>query len=191
MAKKPIKEKTLTISEKRVIIAKDALAQLKLGAYKPLSDNGYTPDLDNIDFESIAESCTLLTGKKAKDVELKSYLDKIVNKKKPCTVCAKGSLFISSVRKFNNFSLQDASDANNEISHQADTVTQKLFGKANADLIEKYFEGWTRNWHNNLTQEESDRIESWKIKYPEDDQRLEAILKNIIKNNGTFKPKQI
>jgi len=191
MAKKPTKKETLTISEKRVIIAKDALAQLKLGAYKARSDNGYTPDLDDIDFESVAEACTIFTGKEAKDVELKSYLDKIVNKNKPCQVCAKGSLFISSVRRFNNFSLQDASRANCRISNTANTVTQKLFGRANADLIERCFEGWGRSMNNNITQEESGSIESWKIKYPEDDQRLEAILKNIIKNNGTFKPKQI
>lgn len=189
MVKKKTKKKPtrILIQNKRVAIAKDALLQLKAGIYHPKAGNGYVPALDDVDFESIANGCEILTGESAEKVELKSYLDKLVNNKKPCEVCAKGALFLSSIRKFNNFSIQDAADNNGDISYKASEIAEDIFGVNNAKLIEAYFEsdsGYLPVW----SEQEVVKINQFEVKYPNSVERLEVILKNIIKNKGTFKP---
>ena len=186
MVKKKTKKKPtrILIQDKRVAIAKDALLQLKAGIYTPETRNGYVPILDDVDFEGIANSCEILVGKPAEKVGLKSYLDKLVNKKKPCEVCAKGALFLSSIRKFNNFSIQDAADHNGSISYWASKIAEFIFGVNNAKLIEAYFECYLPV----CSEQEMVKIDKFGAKYPNSVERLEVILKNIIKNKGTFKP---
>ena len=189
MTKKKTKKKPtrILIQDKRVAIAKDALLQLKAGIYDPKFGNGYVPTLDDVDFEGIANGCEILVGESAEKVELKSYLDKLVNKKKPCEVCAKGALFLSSVRKFNNFSIQDAADHNGDISYWASNIAEDIFGVNNAKLIEAYFEG-ASSYLPVWLEQEMVKIDKFGAKYPNSVERLEVILKNIIKNKGTFKP---
>ncbi len=181
MAKKANKkEKALTkIEQKRVDIAKDALSQVKAEKYTVLSSNGYVESgkLEDI-INKALDSCELFTGKKAEDVELKTYIDTAI-KIAPCEVCAKGALFLSSIRKFNNFSLAEARDSG--LNESASYKIQEIFGEENADRIEEYFEKNDPTYGENYENQ-------WSDKYPDDKDRLIAILKNVIANKGTFIP---
>jgi len=178
VAKKAKKEQKLTaIQANRVAIAKDALAQLKIKAYDAVSSNGYVCLYDENSLSAAAESCELFTGKTADKTEFNKFMDNFISPSKPCTICAKGAIFLSAVKKFNNFSLQRAVDE--DLNDIASSEVQKIFGMQNADKIEEYFE---------CQDEYNDEGDKWSDKYDDDNERLEAILKNIIANKGDFIP---
>src|SRR5690348_6793252 len=130
------KTKLTPIQKKRITILKDALAQVQLGIYNVEASTGYVDRMGHLDLDgkikAVAEAAELFTGKSAKDIELRSFIDNLISKKKPCQVCAKGAIFLSSIRKFNNYSLQDA--VNCDLDSAASDEVIKLFGKENADL---------------------------------------------------------
>jgi len=164
------KAKPLTAEQKKiVIILSDALAQLKVEAYNANPGSYISIDLD----EAIG-------GIKNSDnnKELKAFLPKLVTSSKPCNVCAKGAIFLSGVRKYNNFTIGDAKECS--LDDVAGNKARDLVGYENADLMEQYFEGWDDDG--------TGQADEWEEKYPDPTDRLIAILKNAIKNKGTFTP---
>ena len=181
--------KPLTALEaKRVAVAKDAIAQLKIEAYDAQSSNGfvYLDGASEDELSSLVEVSQLVEGKPAHEVELKKYITKLVSNKRPCTVCAKGALFLSSIRKYNNCSISDAVNLDKNASEKM----RQFYGKANADLIEAYFE---RNDPNSIDVHiDNPRYGmSWSDGYDNDTERLVLILENVAKNRGIFKPNQL
>jgi len=170
-----------------VTVLKDAIAQIKAKKYLVQSATGYidksTDALYNLD--KAVNSCKIFTGKEANELEFNKYFDNIITKDNPCQVCAKGAMFLSTIRKFNNFTLQDATTKDlNELAGDKNG-TYKIFGEENADKMEEYFE---RN-DSELEDENGEGIDKqWSDDYCKDDNRLIAIFKNAIKNRGTFKP---
>lgn len=94
----------------------------------------------------------------------------------PCKVCARGCLFIAKAVRYDNVlasQLQQAAYNDGPLSEH--------FDADQLNLIEYVYEGWDTQFIY------SDDI-NWMTKYPSNTIRLIAILKNIIKNKGTFKP---
>jgi hypothetical protein len=173
--------KLTKLQAKRVAILKDAIAQTKLGAYRVKSGTGYVDQGDygsdlGGKIDSMRDTAKLFTGVSAKKLELNKYLDRLINEDNPCQVCAKGALLISSIRKFNNFSLEDASHC--DLDGSASDKAREMFGKENADLMEEYFEHGHDDDGNNFWYNLSD------------DERVIRIFKNAIRNKGIFKPEQ-
>lgn len=146
---------SLSPSAQRVAIAKDALAQLNASTYR-----------------AAHTYCDLKKTVPA-DVPLHESLRSIPR----CYVCARGALFLSAVRKSNNFT------PDYDTSHISDDefapVEDRFFTRKQCDLIEAVYEGFP-----NMTPSGSDFHDH----YSNDNERLAAILRNIIKNNGTFIP---
>jgi hypothetical protein len=164
-------------AEMRVTIAKDALQQLKAEKIIAVSGSYYGTELiDELDKMVVKDD----DNKKYK-VQAQPFLKKRVN---PCRVCAKGALFLSAVRKYNKATLDD-------VMCEDLRVADKIFGSRQFDQIEAAFEQWetTKNRFG-LAADGVDSITAcaFGMKYEDERERLEAILKNIIKNNGTFKP---
>jgi len=86
-----------------------------------------------------------------------------------CRVCARGAAAISCIRKFNNCTVGDFIEKNWE------SESIKIFGTKNLCNMERAFEGWAKEG------------ELFKESYQDEDKRMIAIFKNVIKNNGTFK----
>jgi len=192
MATKTLKKaKKLTKSQMRVAVAKDALKQVQLENVVVLSGNGYVVN-DELDNQICSINHDLeAQGKDTDKVELREHLDGILGKVSKCEVCAKGALFLSAIRKFNNFSLNRGSSKS--IDGEASNETRKIFGKKNADLIEAYFEQSSPR-KPFIVKDESDTSTEyyrWEDGYPNDKERLILILKNVIANKGTFKPKKL
>jgi len=193
------KKKLTAIQEKRVTVLKDAIAQIKAEKYAVKAHTGYVGraginPFNNYDLVAAADSCELLLGKKAEDVELNKFLDRIITPKSPCQVCAKGAMLISSIRKFNNFSLQDFVDTDLDDLASEDG-TYDIFGQENADKMEEYFEqndpllnekGEEYDPYND--NHSSCDFKQWTDDYPDSEDRLIAIFQNAIRNKGTFKP---
>ena len=108
----------------------------------------------------------------------------VINKLEKCEACALGNMMLSHVRVFDKISLE-------EIDGERDSITDTLgnyFEKNQLDLIEVAFEGEMCGWYIYPTEEFDKAVENFTQKYSDVKKRLRAIMINIVRNDGTFKP---
>jgi hypothetical protein len=118
-----------TKSERRIEIINDAVAQLLAQVYRTGS-YGYLKLPDAIREEQ---------EEHPSDQAQPLLCDKI-SKDDYCGVCAKGSLFLSTIRKENDLKLENLEDNHRMVM---DRLTQdELFNRENLNLVEAYYEGW-------------------------------------------------
>ncbi len=96
-----------------------------------------------------------------------------------CQVCARGALFCSAVRKFDNCKTSFSRGYSPHDNGEFDKTESRFFSRKQIDLIEKYFEGWCR---------ESTKSYLFKEIHPDNAKRMKLIMRNIIDNDGTFVP---
>jgi hypothetical protein len=158
--------KKLTKSQMRVAIAKDALAQLRAEKYVA-TKNVYIDDTLLHDLYAIS--------KQEGDVSAHPFLNNL----KSCKVCAKGAIYLSTVRNFNDVTLVGFNDS-------CVDKANSIFGEKNLFRIESAFERWKKE--DKKGRETNSKLNNFINKYPDKDVRLEKILLNIIRNKGVFKP---
>lgn len=163
-----------TKAEKRVEIAKDVIAQLKAEKFNAKTGTyvGLDEDID---------------GTKELQTELK--------KVKQCTVCALGALFLSDVRKNDackgvDVDLGSGNDVDGFASRYIDEHRMrdrlgKLFSRKQMALIECAFE-LGMDPQGLLKDDEYERAARFGEKFDTSRDRLVGIMRNIIKNEGTF-----
>jgi hypothetical protein len=181
--------KKATKAEKRVMIAKDVLAQIKANRY--IAESGTWVDANwNIRNE--------IDGTESVQ---KLFADRTIE---TCNVCALGSLFMSCTNLNNNTCVSDINYGGEgteigERIEEGDTLSNglnKIFSKKQLQLIEVYFEkgdGWfgEDGYTGNYIGEDSRHVEYFNDAYPDDDERLVEIMKNIVANDGTFVPSKL
>lgn len=190
-----VKAKKLTKAEMRVAVCKDVLARIrakkigvKHGRYLQLKGGQMLAELmgDN-------KSCDLQ--------ELVPVMK--------CNVCAKGALFLSAVDKYDDCELRRENSAiygdsitvnnihsyNNSIEYDAMQPTlNKLFSEAQLTMIEEAFEAKRPNYvyvnylDGAVPPPNVKAAYEWGLKQPRGEARMVAIMKNVIKNGGEFKP---
>jgi hypothetical protein len=169
--------KKLSRPQKRVAIAKDALKWLNNGIYS--AQEGV--------YCAVRRTGTYY----AEGNEQVNVL--IANENVNCQVCAKGALLMSHIMFTNKVSLSES-----HYFGDSDAIQNRLknvFSKSQLDLIETAFEKDVIRYRNkylinskgNYTKVASKAIRFGE-KYKEDQSRLVAILKNIVKNKGQFIP---
>jgi len=97
-----------------------------------------------------------------------------------CQACALGSMFVGLTTRVKNISIKDANGG------VRDDITNNLsnyFADYQLDAIESAFE--TPYKFNHYT---ASLYEKFGAQFKTDEERLVAIMQNIIDNNGTFKP---
>lgn len=117
-------------------------------------------------------------------------MDKTLNKIQ-CEACALGTIFASRVSCFDGLSNEEVGFGWGGVCYDpmfADL--EQYFDSQQLHLIEACFEGCFVSDTNPKTEKEFDLIEKFFDKYQTAESRLIAILKNIINNEGTFKPEQ-
>lgn len=143
-----------TPEQRRVLIAKDVLQQLKLRMYKPTPGN-------------------YINAWRFKDQHYDEQLQPtLLENQQECEACAKGCLFLSRIRLGNEVTRSNL--WNMDWKHNAD-----FWPKDNWGLIECAFEGWA-------TCSGGEKARKFHCKYKSYNNRLSAICKNIIANNGLF-----
>lgn len=187
-----IKEKNKSFSklgkmQKRVMIARDVIAQVKAKKFK-VKTGTY---------------CDLKINKKYKpevegELELQSLMESGVVEK--CTVCAIGGIFASKVSIGNKFNINVENDSwddenpdlriDNELSDdEIFKNLENIYSSEELRKIEYAFEGNDIDdsfWHEE--DEFHKNILSYSKVHKNVDNRLIAIMQNIIDNNGKFKP---
>lgn len=182
-------------AEKRVLIAKDVIQQIKVGRFQaqlqawvvPLHKNG--EDLcfdweDKIDFSSKPAP---LSFENQSVCEL--FLDKKID---TCECCALGAMFMSCTLYSNKTSVRDfVQETTFNFEERIYTTDgfanglSKFFSAAQLSLIEAAYEGGIGAFEVSRKQENAIAW-IWELEDPKD--RMLAIMRNIIENNGTFKP---
>lgn len=175
--------------EKRVMIAKDVIAQVRKDFYVPSYGTW-------VAFSKFLPAAT--------------SLQEILTKKKDfsCKVCAMGGLMLSAVKYNNSVTLgndraaaiyyaddsaSDLDDSASDLDDSASKNLRKFFTPSQLDLIEAAFEvgegavGLPINKISRRYKSTSAAI-TFGENYPDPKNRIIAIMKNIIKNNGTFVP---
>lgn len=180
-------KKKLTKVQRRIAIIKDAIAQLKAGLYVT-GDHSYVTLPKELELDSSTSAQRTLR-----------------NLKEPCGVCVNGALLLSAIRKENDFNVE-ALFRPNRLTVIDRITKDRLFDKKNIFLVEAYYEGWAVHVGCSVfrafvgfgfTQKQLSRhrikIDKFVEKYPagkneERTDRLLAILKNMARNKGIFKP---
>lgn len=165
--------KSLTKEEKKVAIAKDVLLQLKNKKY--VAKTGDYVDFDYWETISAVDY----------DLNIQQHFDVIKN----CKVCALGSAALSCIKYSNNSSFEDARRNTNKFWNQL----LKVFTKKELVIIEYAFEGFAHkacgrsvNWNIDISDNILNKTCNFYYKHSNNDNRLKAIMKNIIKNEGKF-----
>lgn len=114
-----------TPAEKRIIIAKDVIAQIEAGKYIPIKGSYFEAN------------CDLKEGDELQNI--------LIKPKTKCTVCELGGLFTSVIRINDNFKIrEDESDV--ELSDISKELT-KYFSEKQLVLIETAFESFNDSHH--------------------------------------------
>lgn len=162
-------------STRRIEVIKDALKRLR---YLNLSTNEYL----RIRYQEFI-------GNECNTEQANKYISKI---EKNCEVCAKGALFLSHIRKYNEVSVSDVLNSNAD-SYICSNL--KEFDIENLDLVEAAYQCCPNcRWDDNQETKELDKkavIFGQGFDYRNKKSRLKAILKNMLDNNGVFVPPPI
>lgn len=179
MATCPLNLKKISKEKARVTVAKDVLARLR---YRKVQQRVYLDkrELDNViwDLEDVAYKKNEYVG----NLDAREH----INKLEKCPACALGNMLLSHVRIFDKITLYNLDEMNGDRDPIMDVLTD-YFSEEQLDLIECAFEG--EFWGNGeYDMDLVDKAIVFGNKYLDSKKRLRAIMLNIVKNNGTFKP---
>jgi hypothetical protein len=171
-------------NEKAVLVAKDVLAQLECGKFKPIvnvyiSTNQTVYDL-GVNF----------------DDDIKTNFDKLPQ----CQVCALGATLLSATHLGNLLTFRNINIARSSIeginNEKVSELFESIFTFKQLLLIETAFENYISNAtrfatdvkDELLTNDEITKCIDFYNSYTDIQDRMTAIFQNVIENNGVFKP---
>ncbi len=166
-------------AQRRELIAKDAMEWVGRGLIEPYSGTY---------FSMSAIDCQL-----PNDYENPGQLhDQILERAAegdPCESCALGSMLVAFCLRFNNIEIGEELDYDLVLTRYDMFVLGEIFDADQLALIETAFETLDRVSHfGNLTYRQHLSAANFGNQYESDRERFFAIMRNIVKNNGTFKP---
>lgn len=183
----------LNAAEKRIALAKDVIKQLNAEKLIAKSSNGYAklkiPGIFSYQEKSFENKIQLQTLLKEDD-------------KIKCTVCGIGSIFICDIMNRDKYSISHSGELS-RVDDEDIYLRLKIFPILQLNLIETAFE-------KRVVNDRTDKLNSYEFKniyslnfiptklgkraidfgrkFKRDKDRLIAIMENIIKNKGEFKP---
>lgn len=128
------------------------------------------------------------------DVKNKTPFFEVMSKFKTCDVCVLGALFVSAVRNYGGPTCEDVKDCiflNYLTFDEIFPTISKYFPASMLSVIETAFEGWTST---EICQASGELHEAINIatnfysRYQDANERMIAIMQNIVKNEGEFIP---
>ena len=188
IARRNRKFKAAVVAEKRVLIAKDVIAQVKAGRFKVASGHWVA---------SLTRSGSDLSVDRFEGDESvqKLFLEGDIPK---CECCALGAMFMSCTLYNNKTTAIELEDVRFSFSDYVEegSFTNGLstfFSKDQLKLIESAFEGNVGHFELDVgilegVELDGDKTSKWMDRLPNDKKRLVAIMENIIKNKGKFVP---
>lgn len=187
--------KEATPAQKRVMIANDVIAGLKANKLNARCGEYFEPyPTSNKTIKASVGALALEAPKK----ELRSFLHDIP----VCDVCVRGGIFVCAVKRFNQFSVKKADDLLKKDDEGTKPgyilvreIDKKYFSEKQLALMEVAFEGEDERLplNSQLTPGEKSKAGAFyrthsSVVGNDAETRMTAIMKNVIKNKGTFVP---
>jgi hypothetical protein len=179
----PVEFRKLTKPQKKVAVALDVIAQIKAQRYK--ANSGQYIGASRTQEE---EWCKLAESREG---DIQSTLSEI----KYCEVCAVGSCILSVTKYENKLKWHDIGRVSSDCSSKVTDVLKKVFTGKELTILEVMFEGYYNDGGDNygknqmgatLADDEAKRAKLWYSKYDDEDKRLLAIMRRIVKNEGVI-----
>lgn len=169
-------KKELTKAEERVRIARDVIAQLKAKKYVAVVGT-YAAIWNDEKYEEKFEG--LVNPQEA------------VRAAQRCDVCARGALVLATIDRYDRLELMSLADIEDQAEDGADggAYINRYFSPSQLIQMEDVYEG--NPWHGSDWHLMDDLVNKWWDMYPEAMDRMEAIMRNVIRNDGTFKAKDV
>lgn len=172
--------------KQRIVIAKDVLELLKAekilatsGTYLEFDEDVQVKYFGDEDYRYWDDESGAQAPIKGAD---RVKLHKLIEESPTCEVCGIGACFVAAVRRADKVKVGDLEDSNDDDFMRK--YLKQWFDKDQLGLIECAFEcgtGWSSG------QAAYDAME-FGSQFDDDGERLEAIFKNIVENNGKFVP---
>jgi hypothetical protein len=160
-------------AERRVMIAKDVLAELRTKHIRPRQGVFVAAKYED-GTPTLVATCA---GQPMHEALLNNV----------CECCALGAIFVAAVERFNDVESTDNHVSPNLGLEDIHAPIRKHFSETQMKLIENAFE--TGNgYFVKTTIDGRDRAVKFGMQFHTPRSRMTAIMKNIIENNGTFKP---
>lgn len=163
----------LSDSGKRIAIAQDVKEQLRL---KKL----------------VASTGTYFRLRNYYGGEEVQLQDVIAKKQVVCEACIRGALFLSDVMKLNDYTVENTYEEGWGTWPERINAKVSYFSQSQQELMEVAFEGSAnfadRDVYTGQLTEEGRRAMDFHSDYGDDEDRMIAIVDNVIENNGEFKP---
>lgn len=163
----------------RMAIALDAIAQIQKGRLFP-TRGAYVRVWDTTQVSHHPDGSWFLSDLiPSKPIQVRTFLKRL-----SCSVCALGALFVARVDKKDRLTCRDlAADLGRHERNSYCRYLSEVFSKAQLDKIESAFE----SWNHKMTEDELSRYYATFFTL-EPRECLLAILRNIVRNRGTFRP---
>lgn len=180
--------KKATAAEKRVLIAKDVIAQIKAKKFKPTP--GMWVLLKNKQNRDLADPTAVFEG--TNSVRKLFLAEEIPS----CSCCALGAVFMSCTLYNNKTTIADLDEETDSFDVRVRETEYgsftngltKFFSRDQLQLIEIAFEGGGGAFDVDEEDLEEVHAADWVKKLRNAEKRLVAIMQNIIDNKGRFVP---
>lgn len=168
---------SLPHEKKKVLVAKDVIKHLN-------SKKIIARQMSNVKF--VGKKFNYYADPKG---SIKEYMCSAPADDHDCAVCAKGGLFMSIIGRANKLQFEDVYFGTTVSSSVFNQVLYNIFGREQIDLIEIAFEGRSDFYWMGMVKPQ-DRLAAIEFNKNvlDPDKKLRAIMENIIKNNGEFRP---
>jgi hypothetical protein len=157
--------------EARVLLARDVIAQIKARRY-------------------IARCGTYMNPLKEESLLLREAVQ-FARSSAPCEVCARGALFLSELKLYNEFeggvNLNPDGEVEERFFDEQHLAIEQAFEQSAYDQEEYSIPGCECSSCRMARGE----LATWGNTYPDPEKRLIAIMRNIIRNKGKFKENEI
>lgn len=171
------KFKSATKAERAVMVAKDALSMLGRGKISASTGDWVTLPM------SVLEVIEQLED--TRDIQICDLTDS--EDFNDCKACALGALMLSEIRHTNKLTINDTNIYLGVEYEDYGYRLDKIFSPTQQKLMEFAFEGGRGYFKfNDIPTNQIPKLNRFYLKYPDKTDRLRAILKNVIKNNGKF-----
>lgn len=191
----------MTPEQQRVRIAKDVIDNLRASkivaandGYLNLRENPFEAKDNILSLEydlcsaSRSERRRIETKIEALRETLETPLHQVFESNKGCTVCAIGGAFVSAVLRADCLKVKDLNDTGD--SDAMRDYLGQWFDRKQLGLIESAFEKSVRYamLHGGSTYVKANEASEFGQKYADPEDRMIAIMQNIVENKGEFRP---
>ena len=185
--------------QKRVLAAKDAIRWTNIGLLQIAAADACPGGSGYVTIESVSDRSDewwKACEEEAGPTQLHEQILERVEAPDDCTVCGVGGLLVAKCMRFDKYEVDHLLSDDMELEgHQAGDGLEDLFSDEQLALIESAFERWSpgspsgaSSDFGDITEEEQNDAANFGERYDDDKQRFLAIMRNIVINEGTFKP---